>query len=149
MTNEQLCSSAQNGNLTARNLLLEKNQAFLCKEADGILREYGDCRIEKDDLIQEGCLALMKAAERFDPGRGNKFLTYAVYWVHKFMREAASFPIADSAVDLNGLEEEAIPSNLYEESPEQIVLRVETIKEVREGLRQITVSPANKSQGGK
>jgi len=138
MTNEQLCSLAQSGNLAARNLLLEKNQAFLCKEADGILRECGDCRIEKVDLIQEGCLALIEAVERFDPHRGNKFLTYAVYWVRKFMREATNALIADSAVSLDTLEKEATFFNLYEEMPEQIVLGAETIEEVQAGLRQIT-----------
>ena len=33
---------------------------------------------ELEDLIQIGYIGLLKAAERFDPGRGNKFSTYAV-----------------------------------------------------------------------
>lgn len=34
-----------------------------------------------DDVIQEGCTGLMKATQRFDPGRGFAFSTYAAYWI--------------------------------------------------------------------
>lgn len=35
------------------------------------------------DMIQEGNLGLMEAAERFEPERGNKFSTYATYWIRQ------------------------------------------------------------------
>jgi RNA polymerase sigma-32 factor len=51
-----------------------------------IANEYaGPGRREHLDLIQEGCLGLMEAAERFDPERGVRFISYAAFWVRAFM----------------------------------------------------------------
>ena len=41
-------------------------------------RRYG---APMNDLIQEACLGLMKAADKFDPDRGVRFSTYAVWWI--------------------------------------------------------------------
>ncbi len=44
----------------------------------GKYRRYG---ASMPDLIQEACIGLMKAAEKFDPDRGVRFSTYAVWWI--------------------------------------------------------------------
>ncbi|MCA9609615.1 MAG: sigma-70 family RNA polymerase sigma factor [Myxococcales bacterium] len=44
-------------------------------------RRYAHFGVSFDDLVQEGMLGLLVAAERFEPERGNQFATYARWWV--------------------------------------------------------------------
>lgn len=44
--------------------------------------------IPYSDLYQEGCIGLIKAAQKFDPERGFKFSTYAVWWVRQAILES-------------------------------------------------------------
>lgn len=48
-----------------------------------IAQKYARKGFPCDDLIQEGNLGLMEAAVRFNPDRGNKFSTYAEWWIRK------------------------------------------------------------------
>lgn len=47
-------------------------------------RRYG---LPVEDLVQEGQVALLQAAERFDPSRGVRFVTYAQWWIRAAMQE--------------------------------------------------------------
>jgi RNA polymerase primary sigma factor len=58
-----------------------------------VARRYQHRGLELADLIQEGNLGLMRAVERFDPGLGFKFSTYATWWI----RQAITTAIASSA----------------------------------------------------
>ncbi|MBV8535804.1 MAG: RNA polymerase sigma factor RpoH [Alphaproteobacteria bacterium] len=52
-----------------------------------IARSYRGYGLPPDDLIGEGQLGLMRAVCRFDPDRGVRFATYAVWWIHAAIRE--------------------------------------------------------------
>ena len=137
MNNEELCALARDGDIETRNRLIENNFLFIQKKAYELIEQYKDCRLDVDNLIQEGCLGLLEAVGRFDPERGTKFLTYAVHWVRKFMLEAASVVTSNDTISLNELEEFSL-SLAYGKSPEQIVLQTETYAELHDGLRQIS-----------
>ncbi|MFO0759992.1 MAG: sigma-70 family RNA polymerase sigma factor [Byssovorax sp.] len=49
--------------------------------------EYRRWGLPMEDIIQEGNVGLLKAAERFDPDRGCRLATYAAYWIRAEIRE--------------------------------------------------------------
>jgi RNA polymerase sigma-32 factor len=52
-----------------------------------IAREYRCWGVPMEDIVQQGNLGLLKAAERFDPDRECRLITYAGYWVRAEIRE--------------------------------------------------------------
>jgi RNA polymerase primary sigma factor len=74
-----LARRARDGNQQALNVLVEANLGFVVK----IACEYRNLGLPLEDLLNEGNLGLLKAAQRFDADRGNKFITFAVWWIRK------------------------------------------------------------------
>lgn len=87
MTNEQLVKNVQEGRDREISLskLYQKNRGMLYRTA----RKYGGF-LATDDLMQEGFIGMMRAAESYDPKLGGSFLTYALYWVDNAMRRSIS-----------------------------------------------------------
>lgn len=54
-----------------------------------IAREYRHFGVPMEDLLAEGTVGLLEAASRFDPARGVKFTSYAVWWIRKRICEVA------------------------------------------------------------
>lgn len=48
------------------------------------------CTVDREDLYQSACYGLILAADRFDPERGFKFITYADPWIKKYIRKEIS-----------------------------------------------------------
>ncbi len=67
--------------LAAAHELITANLRFVVKVALGY-RSYG---IKLSDLIQEGNIGLMRALKKFDPYRGYRFVSYAVWWVRAYI----------------------------------------------------------------
>ena len=70
---------ARSGNARARALLIERNLRLVVSVA----KKYRGMGLPFEDLIQEGNLGLMKAADRFDPEMGHRFSTYATWWIRQ------------------------------------------------------------------
>ena len=73
----ELARAAQAGDEEARRRLSEANLRLVVSVA----KRYAGRGLPFLDLIQEGNLGLMKAAEKFEPDRGFKFSTYATWWI--------------------------------------------------------------------
>lgn len=84
LTNEQLCLMYQKGNRRALALLTIKNDRLVSKCAYKYLKFYNH-KLEFEDLKQAGFSGMIKAVERFDISMENKFTTYAVYWIDRFI----------------------------------------------------------------
>lgn len=76
-----LARRARDGDASARWALVTANAGFVRSMAQRYLREG----IEVEDLVSEGLVGLFEAAERFDPERGIKFITYGSWWVKRSM----------------------------------------------------------------
>jgi len=71
--------------------LLRARNAFVCANLRLVVRvaqRIGRDRMPLQDRVQEGNLGLLKAVERFDPGRGCRFSTYAAWWIRHAITRA-------------------------------------------------------------
>lgn len=72
------------GNEAARRRMIESNLRLVVN----IARRYFNRGIEFSDLIEEGNLGLLRAVDKFDPGRGFRFSTYATWWIRQSIERA-------------------------------------------------------------
>lgn len=80
----ELTRAVQRGDEKARQKLIESNMRLVIN----IAKSYRSRSIPLEDLIQEGAIGLMQAAERFDPDKGFRFSTYATHWIRQAIGRA-------------------------------------------------------------
>ena len=72
------------GSRSARERIIAANMRFVVKVA----LEYRSCPMPVADMISEGAIGLIHAVETFDPARGVKFISYAVWWIRSHITKA-------------------------------------------------------------
>ena len=82
---QNLCKKVASGDLIARQKLIESNLRLVVS----IAKQYkSKSKLSFLDLIQEGNIGLMRAADKFDYSLGYKFSTYATYWIKQSILKA-------------------------------------------------------------
>jgi len=81
---EALARRIRNGDGEALNTLVCANLRFVVSVA----KKYQKLGVSLGDLIDEGNLGLIRAAERFDETKGAKFISYAVWWIRQALLQA-------------------------------------------------------------
>jgi RNA polymerase primary sigma factor len=80
----QLAIKIQSGDTNALNELVLHNLKFVVLLAN----KFIGMGVNIDDLIQEGNRGLIEAARRFTPDKDTKFITYAQFWIRKYLNES-------------------------------------------------------------
>ena len=138
---EELTRLAQAGDQNAKQRLVECNLRFVISVAKPFIHQG----VSLEDLIMEGNLGLINAIERFDPTRGFKLSTYAVWWIRQSILHALADKGRSVRLPLNQVgmllrvrramqdfyqRNERYP--LPEELADQLSLPVEKVQEIME-----------------
>jgi RNA polymerase primary sigma factor len=81
---DDFCDVIELGEAARQELIMANTRLVI-----SIAKKYQGRGLPLPDLIQEGNLGLMKAVDRFDPGRGVRLSTYATWWIRQSIARAA------------------------------------------------------------
>lgn len=136
-----LAQKIKQGDQAALERLTKANLRFVVS----VSKQYQNQGMSLPDLINEGNLGLIKAAQRFDETRGFKFISYAVWWIRQSILQALAEQSRIVRLPLNKIgslnkinKAYARLEQEYERTPnpEEVALELDiTDAEVRESIR--------------
>ncbi len=83
---KEIGRKAKEGDIDAKNKLITGNLRFVVSVA----KQYQGQGLSLDDLINEGNIGLIRAADKFDVDKGFRFISYAVWWIRQSILQALS-----------------------------------------------------------
>ena len=130
----ELAKRIREGDQIALNKLVNANLRFVVSAA----KQYQGKGLRLSDLINEGNIGLVKAAQRFDETRGFKFISYAVWWIRQSILQAMSEHSRMVRLPLNKIGEISKINKVYS-ALEQTFQRPPSAVEI---ARELDMSPA-------
>ena len=118
-----MANRIQHGDPKAVEELITHNLRFVVTVA----KKYQGRGAPLSDLISEGNLGLIEAARRFDPSRGIRFITYAVWWIRKSILASLDTEIKNQhqSIDAPIGEEDLTLGDLITEGQSNIDIKTE------------------------
>ncbi|MBQ9253752.1 MAG: RNA polymerase sigma factor RpoD/SigA [Bacteroidales bacterium] len=117
-----LAQRIKNGDKDALDKLVKSNMRFVVSVA----KQYQNQGLSLQDLINEGNIGLIKAAQRFDETRGFKFISFAVWWIRQSILQAIAdksrivrLPLHQVGMLNKVKKERAKLEQLYERTPSE------------------------------
>ncbi len=146
----RLAREARKGDERAKDTLATSNLALVISVA----KKFADRGARIEDLVQEGNIGLLKAIEHYDPRKGTRFATYAVWWIRAYIQrflqdnrsqvrggEGQRASMSDLSLDMT-IDEDGEVSHLErlvdeKANPENDYLTDEHDRDVREALQRV------------
>ncbi|MBN2610955.1 MAG: sigma-70 family RNA polymerase sigma factor [Bacteroidales bacterium] len=125
----QLARRIKSGDDSALQRLIKANLRFVVS----VSKQYQNQGLSLPDLINEGNLGLIKAAQRFDETRGFKFISYAVWWIRQSILQALAEQARIVRLPLNKIGSINRINKTFSEL-EQLFEREPSIQEIAEAM---------------